>query len=197
MTWAAFRSQTHSAPQPFTITVTPVNDPPTFTLGANQSVLHDSGMQSVANFATNITAGPPDESGQTVSFTVGNNSNALFTGLGQPAINASGARVGDPQHRSNQPPAGRSESRRRNCSPPLTPCFPGWLSAAWRTEAVSGWADYFSHFSELSLAAAACLSSTGALNSQVLPPSRLLARSVAVPTLVPASSKSSNSIFKL
>ncbi len=52
------------------------------------SVVEDAGLQTVANFATNISAGPADESAQTVSFTVTNNNNALFSS--QPAINAAG-----------------------------------------------------------------------------------------------------------
>src|SRR5262249_23166765 len=36
------------------------------------------------------SAGPTDESGQTLSFTVTNNNNALFTTTGQPKIDASG-----------------------------------------------------------------------------------------------------------
>ena len=52
------------------------------------SLTEDAGAQSVANFATSISAGPTDESAQTVSFTVTNNNNALFSV--QPAINAAG-----------------------------------------------------------------------------------------------------------
>ena len=61
---------TSSPSQTFTITVTPVNDAPTFTKGADQTIFEDAGPQSVANWATNISAGPPNEAGQTVSFTV-------------------------------------------------------------------------------------------------------------------------------
>ena len=39
---------TPSAPQTFTITVTAVNDAPSFTKGADQTVLEDAGAQSVA-----------------------------------------------------------------------------------------------------------------------------------------------------
>ena len=52
-----------SAPQTFTITVTAVNDAPSFTKGANQSVNQDTGTQTVVNWATNISGGPADESG--------------------------------------------------------------------------------------------------------------------------------------
>ena len=47
-----------SATQTFDITVTPVNDAPTFTKGADQTVLEDSGAQTVDSWATAISAGP-------------------------------------------------------------------------------------------------------------------------------------------
>jgi len=53
-----------------TFTVLPVNDAPSFIVGANQSVAQDSGAQSVAGFATALSAGPADESGQTLDFLV-------------------------------------------------------------------------------------------------------------------------------
>lgn len=67
-----------------------VNDPPSFDLPASpdQTVVANAGSQSVPNFATNISPGPPDEAGQTVSFLVSNDNNALFTA--QPAISPSG-----------------------------------------------------------------------------------------------------------
>ncbi len=72
----------------FTITVTPVNDAPSFTKGANQTVWHGAGAQTVTGWATSISPGPANESSQTVSFTVTNNDNALFSA--QPAISSSG-----------------------------------------------------------------------------------------------------------
>ena len=79
-----------SVPQIFTITVTAVNDAPSFDLPAspNQTVAPDSGPQTVTDFATNISAGPSNESGQTLTFNVSNDNNALFAT--QPAIDASG-----------------------------------------------------------------------------------------------------------
>ena len=41
-----------SAHQTFAITVTPVNDAPSFTKGANQSLFEDTGAQSIAGWAT-------------------------------------------------------------------------------------------------------------------------------------------------
>ena len=77
-----------SPPQSFMITVTAVNDPPVFTLGADQNILEDSGAQTVNGWATGIAPGPADEASQTVSFTVTNNNNALF--VVQPALDAAG-----------------------------------------------------------------------------------------------------------
>jgi VCBS repeat-containing protein len=71
-----------------TITVVAVNDPPTFTKGADQTVLEDAGAQSVANWATSISAGPANEAGQTVNFQVSNNNNGLFSA--QPAVASNG-----------------------------------------------------------------------------------------------------------
>src|SRR4030095_3964413 len=57
-----------SAGQSFTITVNAVNDAPSFTKGADQSVNADAGAQTVNGWATAISPGPPNEAGQTVSF---------------------------------------------------------------------------------------------------------------------------------
>jgi VCBS repeat-containing protein len=77
-----------SADQTFTITVTPVNDAPSFTKGADQTVLEDAAAQSVSGWATSISAGPADESAQILTFNVSNDNNALFSV--QPAIAADG-----------------------------------------------------------------------------------------------------------
>ncbi|MBI3406826.1 MAG: tandem-95 repeat protein [Planctomycetes bacterium] len=78
----------HSNSATVTITVNPVNDAPSFTKGADQSVLEDSGPQSVSGWATAISAGPSDENSQTLNFIVTNSNNALFSA--QPVIDASG-----------------------------------------------------------------------------------------------------------
>src|SRR5262249_10613431 len=77
-----------SAPQTFKITVAPVNDAPSFTGGPNQSVLEDSGAHSIANWATAINKGAPNEAGQTLTFLISNDNNPLFSV--QPAVSASG-----------------------------------------------------------------------------------------------------------
>ena len=76
-----------SAPQSFTITVNSVNDAPSFTPGGDVTVNEDSGPYA-ATWATSISAGPANESGQAVNFVVTNNNNALF--LVQPSISPTG-----------------------------------------------------------------------------------------------------------
>jgi VCBS repeat-containing protein len=70
-----------SAAQTFEITVNPVNDAPGFDVPANAPVVNeDSGAQSVPGFASNISAGPANESGQQLTFELTNNTNkALFS----------------------------------------------------------------------------------------------------------------------
>ncbi|MBW8334642.1 MAG: hypothetical protein K0M40_21685, partial [Prolixibacteraceae bacterium] len=77
-----------SPAETFTITVTSVNDVPTFIAGSDQTVLEDAGSQTVTAWATAISSGPANESGQTLAFTVTNDNNSLFST--QPAIDATG-----------------------------------------------------------------------------------------------------------
>src|SRR5690606_24980316 len=78
-----------SAAQTLTITVNAVNDAPSFVKGADQTVLEDAGAQSVPGWASAISPGPSDESGQSVSFAITGNTNAaLFSAA--PAIAANG-----------------------------------------------------------------------------------------------------------
>ncbi|MFO1350908.1 MAG: Ig-like domain-containing protein [Gammaproteobacteria bacterium] len=78
-----------SAVQTFTITVNPVNDAPSFTKGPNQTVNANAGPQSVANWATNLSKGPPNEASQTLSFQVTNNTNAALFAVA-PAVSPTG-----------------------------------------------------------------------------------------------------------
>jgi hypothetical protein len=79
---------TDSSPtQSFVITVDPINDAPSFTKGADQAVNEDAGAQTVASWATGISAGP-NESSQTLTFHVSNDNNTLFSA--QPAISPLG-----------------------------------------------------------------------------------------------------------
>ena len=73
----------------FVLTVNPVNDVPSFTKGADQMVKNDAGAQTVTNWATGISAGPANESGQTLTFQVTGNTNpSIFASA--PAINSAG-----------------------------------------------------------------------------------------------------------
>lgn len=61
-----------------TLTVNGVNDAPSFTKGADQSVDQDSPGQTVTGWATGISQGDGD-SGQELNFIVTNNNNSLFS----------------------------------------------------------------------------------------------------------------------
>src|SRR5207244_1516577 len=86
-TYRANDSLGSSAPATVTLTITGINDEPGFTSGGNVTVSEDRGAYSAA-WATGITAGPLEDSSQTVSFTVSNNANALFST--QPALSPTG-----------------------------------------------------------------------------------------------------------
>jgi hypothetical protein len=76
-----------SAPVTVGITVEPVNDAPSFTAGGNQTVAEDSEAQSVS-WASAISAGPANETGQNVSFVVTNDNDQLFSA--KPSIASDG-----------------------------------------------------------------------------------------------------------
>src|SRR5262249_15205688 len=78
-----------SAAQMFVITVTAVNDAPSFQKGADQSAAANSGGHGVESWATAISAGPADESAQALNFVVTNDNNGLFAV--QPAVSPSGS----------------------------------------------------------------------------------------------------------
>jgi VCBS repeat-containing protein len=63
----------------FTVAVTPVNHPPTFTVGPNLTTTVDSGLQLVPGWATDISAGPPNESGQPLTFLTTSDNPGLFS----------------------------------------------------------------------------------------------------------------------
>jgi hypothetical protein len=72
------------------LTINPVNDAPSFTSGANQTVMAGAGPQTIAGWASGFVPGPANEAAQTlVSYQVVSNSNpGVF--LTNPSINASG-----------------------------------------------------------------------------------------------------------
>ena len=87
-TYTAKDGTNTSPPATASLTVTAVNDVPSFTRGGDQTVLEDAGAQSVGGWASAITPGPADESSQTVSFVVGNDNAGLFSA--QPAVASNG-----------------------------------------------------------------------------------------------------------
>ncbi|MCY2987509.1 MAG: Ig-like domain-containing protein [Planctomycetota bacterium] len=86
-------------PRTMTINVTSVNDAPSFAKGANQTVNASAGAQTLANWATAISAGPTDESSQALSFLVSNDNNGLFSV--QPTISANGTLTYTPAANAN------------------------------------------------------------------------------------------------
>src|SRR5262249_52183061 len=73
----------------FAIAVTNANDAPSFTKGADESVLEDSGARTVTGWATAISAGPAGEAGQSVSFPVAGDTNPSLFAVA-PAVSSTG-----------------------------------------------------------------------------------------------------------
>ena len=71
-----------------TVTVAAVNDAPTLSLGGNLTRPEDAPPQTVVAFATAAPGGGTDEAGQTFTYAVANDNNALFAV--QPSIAANG-----------------------------------------------------------------------------------------------------------
>lgn len=67
-----------------TVTVSPVNDVPSFTKGQDQSVREDAGPQTVEGWAADISTGPSNESRQKANFVVTTDNRVLFSR--QPAV---------------------------------------------------------------------------------------------------------------
>lgn len=80
--------QDTSASQTFKITVLAVNDAPSFTKGADVTILEDMGAQTINNWATGISKGPSDESDQELAFDVSSSDPSMF--IVQPSISSSG-----------------------------------------------------------------------------------------------------------
>ncbi len=85
--YRASDGQTSSEPATVNITVTPVNDAPTFANVGDQKVNQNSPAQTV-NWASSISPGPANESEQTLTFLVSNDNNGLFSV--QPSIAPNG-----------------------------------------------------------------------------------------------------------
>jgi hypothetical protein len=89
-----------SAPQTFTITVTAVNKAPTFTKGADQTVLEDAGAQTVSPWATGMDDGDPGVT-QTLIFLITNNTNPNLFSAGPAVDAATGALTYTPAPNAN------------------------------------------------------------------------------------------------
>jgi hypothetical protein len=81
------------------VTVIPVNDPPSFIKGADQTVTNDAGPQTVAGWATAITVGPPDEASQKLTFALTVDNTGLF--VGQPSVSPDGTLTYTPESSAN------------------------------------------------------------------------------------------------
>ena len=84
----------------FTLTVNSSNDAPSFTKGSDQTVLEDAGAQTVNNWATNLSKGPADEAGQTLTFEVTGNTNPSMFSAG-PGISSTGTLTYTPAPNAN------------------------------------------------------------------------------------------------
>jgi hypothetical protein len=86
-TYVARDGQTSSAPAIVNLTVIPVNDAPGFHADGDQKVNQNARAQTV-NWASSLSAGPANESAQTLAFLLSNDNNSLFSA--QPAIAPNG-----------------------------------------------------------------------------------------------------------
>jgi CSLREA domain-containing protein len=85
--------------QTFALTVAPVNDAPSFTKGADQTVAEDAGPQTVVNWATGLSAGPFESSQALSSLVTANSNAALFSSA--PAVSPSGTLTYTPAANAN------------------------------------------------------------------------------------------------
>jgi hypothetical protein len=76
-----------------------VNQPPSFTAGASQTVLEDANTQTVSGWATAISPGLPGESSQVVTFVVTSDNPSLFAL--QPAVAPNGTLTFSPAANAN------------------------------------------------------------------------------------------------
>jgi hypothetical protein len=77
-----------------TINVGAINQPPAFSKGPDIQVLDDAGPKAIPAWAKAISAGPPNDSGQAVHFSVKNDNMALFAA--QPAVDGTGKLTFEP-----------------------------------------------------------------------------------------------------
>ena len=83
----------------FDVIVQAVNDAPSFVGGPSQTVLEDSGPQTVSGWAAALSAGPPDEAGADAGFCLTTDNDALFSQ--PPAVTADGRLTFTPAANAN------------------------------------------------------------------------------------------------
>jgi hypothetical protein len=84
----------------FTITVNPINDPPSFSVGTAPTVLEDSGAQTFTTWTQNVSQGPTNEVSQTLIYTLVSNTNpSLFSSV--PAVSSNGTLTFTPAANAN------------------------------------------------------------------------------------------------
>jgi large repetitive protein len=88
-----------SSPRTFTLTIGPVDDAPSFSVGGDQTKLEDAGASSVSGWATAISPGPANETSQTITFTVSADNPGLFAV--QPAVAPDGKLTYTPAANAN------------------------------------------------------------------------------------------------
>ncbi|NUQ65253.1 MAG: phytase, partial [Pirellulales bacterium] len=72
---------TATTTETFVVTVSPVNDAPSFTRGPDLSVHEDPGPQTLVGWAADIAAGPINERAQALTFVVTTDNDAMFAVL--------------------------------------------------------------------------------------------------------------------
>jgi len=77
-----------SSPGTLEICIFGVNDPPSFTVGADQTVNKNAPFQRIPNWAVNLSCGPSNEQRQTLSFIVSTDNPSLFSS--RPGVNSAG-----------------------------------------------------------------------------------------------------------
>src|SRR5205085_975622 len=93
--YLAFDGLLTSPPATVSLSVTPVNDAPRFTIGPNQKVPDGSGTIVIAGWATHMLAAPSDEAKQVLHFVVDSDEPQIFAT--PPAIDQDGNLTFKPQ----------------------------------------------------------------------------------------------------
>jgi len=102
--WIRVSDGTNSVTSTQTVAVATINDAPSFTVGANVAVTGTNGTaRTITGWASNISAGPSNESAQTLTFFLTAANANYFTLTGKPAVNSSGTLTFTPKPGTNGP----------------------------------------------------------------------------------------------